>query len=402
MVIYCLNISNNSFKNMKIIKFKFLGIFLFLMIFASISLKSQWVIMKNDADSLVHLGTYYIYNVEFDKAENCFNKIKEIYPEHPAGYFLDAMVYWWRITLNRETKSYDKPFENRIQKVIDICDDILDTNENNLTALFFKAGAMGYRARHYAQRESWVKAAADGAEAYSLMTDCQKIAPGNHDIMLGTGIYNYFAIAIPEKYPFVKPFMAFFPKGDKQLGIYQLRAASRQARYAAVEARVVLLQIYNTFERDFDIAQSIAKELFDKYNNNPYFHRYFARLLVRHGGSEGYEDEWRKILINCMDKKTGYDNFTAREAMYYIGLSLMRRNEYNQALKYFLKANEGKSIDNEDSGFTVNVNIFIGNIYDIQNEREKAKKFYSAVLSMKEFDNSHTKAKIYLEKPYRR
>jgi tetratricopeptide (TPR) repeat protein len=356
--------------------------------------------MKNDADSLVRLGTNQIYNVEFDKAEESFKKVIAMYSEHPAGYFLDAMVYWWKITLHRETQKYDKAFEDRIEKVINICDKILDTNENDLTALFFKAGAMGYRGRHYAQRESWVKAASDGASAYSLMVECQKLAPANHDIMLGTGVYNYFAIAIPEKFPMVKPLMTFFPKGDKQLGIYQLRAASRKARYAAVEARVVLLQIYNTFEKDVDLAYTVSKELFEAYPNNPYFHRYLARIQVRKGDQNEYESTWREILIKCMDKKTGYDNFTAREAMYYIGLSLMRKSDLDNALKYFLKASEGSFIDSEDSGFSVNVNIFIGNIYDSKNKREEAKKYYAKVLKMKEFDNSHTKAKVYMERPY--
>ncbi|GAB1371264.1 hypothetical protein MASR1M45_13260 [Candidatus Kapaibacterium sp.] len=324
-----------------------------------------------------------------------------MYPGHPAGYFLDAMVYWWKITLHRDTKKYDSPFEERIEKVIRISDKILDTNSSDLGALFFKAGAMGYRARHYAQRESWVKAASDGAAAYSLMVECQKLAPANHDIMLGTGIYNYFAVAIPEKFPLVKPLMTFFPRGDKQLGIYQLRAASRKARYAAIEARVVMLQIYSTFEKDNDIAQAIARELFDAYPNNPYFHRYLARILVRKGEQELYEKEWRDILNKCMDKKVGYDHFTAREAMYYVGLSLMRNRNYDSALRYFLKAGEGAVIDDEDSGFTVNVNLFIGNIYDIKNKRSDAKKYYTKVLKLKEFDNSHTKAKVYLERPYK-
>lgn len=361
---------------------------------------SQWVIMKQDADSLVREGTFFIYNVEFDKAETCFRQVKEMYPKHPVGYFLDAMVYWWKITLYRETTKFDDPFEDRIGKVISLCDDILDDNENDLAALFFKAGALGYRGRHYAQKESWVKAASDGASAYNLMIKCQKLAPANHDIMLGTGLYNYFAVAIPEKFPVVKPLMTFFARGDKQLGIYQLRAASRKARYAAVEARVVLLQIYNSFEKDYDIAQSIAKELLDTYNNNPYFHRYYARLLVRRGDQGGYEEEWRKILNRCLDKKVGYDNITAREAMYYIGQSLMIKGENDAALRYFLKANEGKIVDKEDTGFTVNANIFIGNLYDKKKNRSEAKKYYSNVLKMKEFDNSHTKARRFLEKPY--
>ncbi len=385
-----------------IMKYKFIFFIVIILYINNSSLFAQWVILKNDADSLVRQGTFFIYNVEFDKAETCFKKVQQMYPDNPAGYFLEAMIYWWKITLHRETTKFDAPFEQRIEKVIDICNNILDTNDKDLGALFFKAGAMGYRARHYAQRESWVKAATDGASAYKIMNECQKIAPANHDIMLGTGIYNYFAVAIPEKFPMVKPLMTFFPRGDKQLGLYQLRAASRKARYAALEARVVLLQIYNSFEKDPDIALSIAKELLDTYPRNPYFHRYYARLLVRKGEQDNYEKVWREILIKCMDNEIGYDPFTAREAMYYIGYALMRRGEYDSALRYFLKANEGSKIDTEDSGFTVNVNIFIGNIYDLKNNRNEAKKYYSAVLKLKEYDNSHTKAKIFLEKPYKR
>ena len=63
--------------------------------------------MKSDADSLVRVGIQYIYNVEFDRAHECFVKIINLYPEHPAGYFLDAMIDWWKITLFRDTKIYD-------------------------------------------------------------------------------------------------------------------------------------------------------------------------------------------------------------------------------------------------------------------------------------------------------
>ena len=59
---------------------------------------SQWAILKSDADSLVRQGANHIYNVEFDSAEVAFQQVIERYPEHPAGYFLQAMVDFWRFT----------------------------------------------------------------------------------------------------------------------------------------------------------------------------------------------------------------------------------------------------------------------------------------------------------------
>jgi len=374
---------------------KFKLLILFFLILSYNSSYSQWAIMKSDADSLVRVGIQYIYNVEFDRAHECFVKIINFYPKHPAGYFLDAMIDWWKITLFRDTKIYDQSFENKIQNVINICDNLLYTNPKDINALFFKAGALGYRARFYTQKQDWFKAIKDGVSAYNLMIECQIIAPGNHDIMLGTGIYNYFSVAIPEQFPFTKPLLTIFPKGDRQLGIYQLRASSKLARYTAIEARVILLQIYYTFEKDNDLAHSIAEELFTKFPNNAYFHRYLARILVRKGLYEEFEQMWRDILIKCMDKKPGYDRLTAREAMYYIGLALMRNGELNEALKYFKKSEEGSLIldKDEESGFLINTIIYIANIYERLNNKKEAINYYKKALKFKDYENSHSKAR---------
>lgn len=373
-------------------------------IFAGLATKAngQWAIMKADADSLVRLGSQYIYNIKFDSAEVCFNKVKKMYPEHPAGYFLDAMVEWWRITLFKNTDRYDKPFLKKIEKVIEICDELLEENEYDINAVFFKAGAMGYRGRYYAIEEEWYKAARDGASAFSFLQKCQEIAPANSDIQLGTGIYNYFAIAIPEKYPLVKPLLSFLPPGDKRLGLAQLRAAKRHARYAGVEAEVVLLQIYYSFEKDNIKAFETAQSLHERYPDNAYFHRYYARILVRQGVYSKFEEEWRKVLINCMDKKPGYDNMTARESMYYIGLALKRKQDYENALRYFLKADEGNEVvdKDEDTGFLVNTKLYIAYLYDLRGQRNIAKKYYRQVLDLEEFESSHNKARKYLEKAY--
>jgi len=365
---------------------------------------AQWAIMRADADSLVQLGVSQIYNVKFIEAEKSFGQVIKLYPDHPVGYFLDAMVDWWKITLYRDNKSFDKSFLNKIEKVINVTNNLLSKNDQDIVALFFKAGAIGYRGRFYAQNESWVSAAKDGSEAFELLKQCYRIAPSNHDIMLGTGIYNYFAAVFPDKYPIIKPLLLFLPSGDRALGILQLNAAARQARYASVEAKVVLLQIYYTFENDIYRALELSQELNERYPDNPYFHRYLARAYVRRGNTEMYEKTWRDILIRCIDKKPGYERYTAREAMYYIGLALFERGDFQQALRYFYKSDEGsRALDKPSpSGFMIMSNMYIAQIYDIQGKRKDALEQYNKILRMKEFDNSHTRARQLIESPYRR
>lgn len=374
-----------------------------LFISFSIAANAQWAIMKSDADSLVRRGADYIYNVEFDQARACFNKVIQLYPKDPAGYFLDAMIEWWRIVLYPNDTRYEKAFLDKIEKVVAICDAILDSNLADINALFFKGGALGYRGRFFAQKKNWVPAADNGQEAYSILMRCMKIAPGNHDIMLGTGIYNYFAQALTESYPILKPIMRFFPKGDKEIGILQLRAASNNARYASVEARVVLLQLLYQFERNYREALNVALELQEKYPNNSYFKKYAGRCYAALGDLANQETVWRDVLNNFIDKKPGYDNNAAREALYYVGAALMERRELEMALRYFYKCDEASRLLDRDgpSGFMVQTNMRIGKIFDLQGKRKYAVMQYEKVLKMKESGSSHDEARRYLNNPYR-
>ncbi|MBL7998625.1 MAG: hypothetical protein JNL32_08320, partial [Candidatus Kapabacteria bacterium] len=230
-------------------------LFVFTAIVLAIVLTSrvhaQWAIMKSDAEVNIKKGMNYIYNTNFDSAEVCFRNVIQMYPEHPSGYFLDAMVDWWRMQIDKRNKSYSDQFLQKVERVVTVCDALTDKNEFDITGLFFKGGILGFRGRYYASNQSWLKAANDGREAFDILIKCSKLAPGNHDIMLGTGIYNYFAAALPEQYPALKTVMVFLPNGDKKLGILQLEAAGNKAKYAAVEAKVVLQQVYgNQFERN--------------------------------------------------------------------------------------------------------------------------------------------------------
>lgn len=365
---------------------------------------AQWPAMKTDADSLVRLGADYIYNMEFDKAEQCFKEVIERYPDLPAGYFLDAMVDWWKIVAFRNTREFDKSFLDKIDRTIKVCDRILDTNEYEVSVLFFKGGAIGYRGRYHAVRENWFRAANDGYSGFKILMKCLEIAPNNYDIMLGTGIYNYFAEVLPAENPALKPLMLFLPKGDKRLGILQLQASAKYARYANVEAKLVLLQIYYDFEKDFYASYEIAKELVEKYPNNPVFQRYYGRCLVSLYYLDEWENHWKSILDWCNQKKPGFDLLTAREALYYVGSALFERGRYDEALEYFYKCDEySRKLDKEGpSAFMIYLNLKIGKIFDLQGKRKYAIMQYNKVLSWRNYRDSHEQAKRYLQTPYTR
>lgn len=396
-LIKLLNIKLCYFQNR--LNFIIIIIFTFLI---NQNLHAQWPMMKMDADSMIQIGKDYIYNLQFDKAEEQFNKVIKDYPNHPAGYFLNAMVDWWKINLNQKDNAYDESFLEKINRVIDVSDRLLDSNSQDIKALFFRGGAIGYRARFYVLRKDYLKAAKDGNQGLNILIECLKVAPQNYDIMLGTGIYNYFSVALQDEYPALKPLMTFYPSGDKKLGILQLTASANNARYANVEAKVVLLQIYYQYEFNYVELLKISNELNNKYPSNPLFMRYLARAYNALGNFDKADILWRKTILMYMDHQPGYDAYSAREALYYIGNDLFYyKKDYKMALKYFLKCDEACIfLDEKPSGFRAAANIKIAKLYDLLGKREEAIKYYKIVLDITDFDNSHNEAKKYLEKPY--
>lgn len=383
-------------------KYRFLTILIIGLIGFSGELRANWAIMTPEADSLVLTGREKIYNCEFDEAEEIFKRVIEIDPEHPAGYFLDAMVYYWKLTLYRFTDYYHTPFLKRINKTIRVCNKRLDDNPHDIVALFFKGGAIGYRGRFYGENQSWVKSARDGINAYNILVECLKIAPNNSDILLGIGIFNYYTEAIPEKYPMTKPLLSFLPSGDKELGLAQLQACVNHSRYSRVEAETVLLQAYYSFDRNNKKALEIASSLHERFPDNPYFHRYLGKCLIRVGDFDRMETLWRDVLLLHIDDKPGYDNLTAREALFNIGWALQKKGDYKMATKYLSKCIEAsKMLDEEDgeiSGYRIEAELKLADCHFRLGNKSKAEKIYRSVLKLREYSNSHKRAEYGIKK----
>jgi len=355
-------------------------------------------------DSLVTTGIKQIYNIHFTDAEKTFRSVISDYPQHPAGRFFLAMIDWWKILLDIDNESYDDLFYQKLEDVIFQCDELLKKNEKNVDALFFKGGAIGFRGRLRAIRESWLKAADDGREALPIVERASKLDPKNQDVQLGFGIYNYYAAVIPEEYPLVKPLMIFFPSGDKAKGIDQLKNTAVNGKYAKYEAQYFLMTLNFQFENNPYEADTYAKQLSSEFPDNPSFERWVGRIAVKKGEAQRYVQVFTDVLDKCHQQKNGYGKVAEREAEYYLGLFYKNVNAPDSALPHFEKSLQlSLQIDkDETSGFQINTELYLGMMYDALNERDKAVKKYNTVLELKEFGSSREMAKKYLEQPFRR
>lgn len=364
-------------------------------------MSAQWP-HDPEVDKRIQQGIDHIYNLEFEEAEEDLGEVVTLRPDHPAGHFFVAMVQWWRILTNFTDTKGDEKFYDQLDKVIDLCDERLEKDDNDVTALFFKGGAVGFRGRLRANRGKWVGAANDGIVALPLVRRAYALDPKNADVLLGIGIYNYYAEVIPDRYPIVTPLMVFFPSGDRAKGLQQLEEASQRATYARVEAMYFLMQNMYMFEKNFGRSLEIAQQLTSMYPGNPLFHRYLGRCLIANGRLPAAHEVFVEIDRRVRIGQRGYDDYDARESAYYLGRYELFAGNYDKALHQFYRCDErSRSLDKEGpSGFMVMANLQIGMIYDAQGKRSQAQQQYRKVLSMRDYETAHRDARAYLKKPY--
>lgn len=346
-------------------------------------------------------GIELIYNLEFEKAEKIFAEIRARDPKSPIGHFFLGMTLWWKMMLDIDNTKYDDEFCNFMEKTIEVCEERLERNSEDVEALFFKCGSLGFRGRLRANRESWLKAASDGKDALPIVNKLQKLDKDNYDILFGLGLYNYYAEVIPEKIPAVKPLALLFPKGDKLKGIRQLELAAERSRYARSESLYFLLQIYYIYEKDYAKAIDYAKRLYQKYPRNVVFHTFLGRALA----SGGYWQEAEAVYNDVLQKsKSGAENYgerAAREAHFHLGVAMMNSRKIAQAMEHFRYAETlSKKIDKEPSAYQALTTLRLGMIYDLQGDHNAAVAHYKKVLQMKDYQNSHQLARTYIEHPF--
>jgi tetratricopeptide (TPR) repeat protein len=298
----------------------------------------------------------------------------------------------------------DEKFYDQLEEVIDICDNILDKNNRNVDAMFFKGGALGFRGRLLDIRESWFKAALDGKEGLALVFRAYEADPHNMDIQLGFGIYHYYADVIPAKYPAVKPFMIFFPKGDRMKGLQELENVAWNGRYARLESRYFMMTLNFQFEENMNETRRWGRILLNDFPNNPNFQKYYGLSFVKENNYPEAVKTFRDIYRKCNEGKPGYNKRFKREAGYYIAMDYKLRDITDSSAAFFeISEKLSRELDGKnESGFLINTVLYLAMLYDELGQRDKAIRYYNEVLRLKERNNSHSLARHYLKTPYRK
>jgi hypothetical protein len=105
---------------------------------------------------------------------------------------------------------------------------------------------------------------------------------------LTSGLYNYLTAEAARRFPLLKPYAIFYPRGDRGLGIAQLEKAfaSNQPLWKT-EAGYFLMRIHLEQGQDAPKAEPYARWLTATYPSNLIFQYYHLQVLMALKEEEG-------------------------------------------------------------------------------------------------------------------
>jgi tetratricopeptide (TPR) repeat protein len=363
-------------------------------------------------DTLRAEGNDAVYNLEYKLAREKFDRLVKIAPDHPAGYIYLANNMWleWLNSSRRlsatlyngdsfyqqdaEEDKFDpkreKEFNDYIRQAVGIAKARLQKNPQDTEALYYQGAALGLRAAYSVTvKRSFRRAMGDANGSIQIQKKVVKLDPNYHDAYLSIGLYEY----VIDSLPFVWRTLARLAglKGSKSKGIEHLELATQKGKFAADDARVILIGIYSR-EKQPEKALEVISYLAKKYPRNYLLGVERANMLYQRGRKQEGADSFAALLKDAQIAQAATDHIN-----YQWGESLMNTGEYAAAVEHYKEVTRWAKSDKSLISLS---HLHTGQALDALGKREEALAEYQTVLKRENIFDAHKLANEYVKKPY--
>jgi tetratricopeptide (TPR) repeat protein len=349
------------------------------------------------ANKDILMGIDLLYNEQFNDAETLFRKLIVESPDKPVGYFYLAMVTWSRLASGFWSPETVKEYKERLDRAIDVARSRIENNSSDPYDFFYLGGALGFKGRFELMKENWLSSFFLARNSIDAFRTCLKMDPNNKDVLLGFGTFDYYTAHLSGLLKFLTYLLVH--KGSEEEGLRKLHLAAKEATYSATEAKSMLLHIYLFLEDDFLKALKLADDLTNKYRQSMRYSVLLGVCYIRLGMDSEYHG-----TVNLLRQKSlqaGTLNEACpweKRALYLETVYDLYHGQYRDArtkLEIILK---GKDLLNDPEMIAWPV-LKIGMSYDLEGNRDEAKKYYHRVLDMENGAGAQFLAKKLLEDP---
>src|SRR5690606_8077441 len=216
----------------------------------------------------------------------------------------------------------------------------------------------------------------DASAAKDYVLDVARRDPDNADYQFGKGGYDYYAATLREDHPRFRPLLSLFARGDRERGLRLLEHTFQEGTYLQAEAAYQLALLHYLHAHDYDAALRYTHWLRYYSPDNAFFHALEGRIQAHFGHYDEADAIFRAVLLRHALRRSGYNDATAEQALYFLARNAMIRRDYDGALAHLYRLQQIAERREEVSAFQVLGRLRQGMAFDARGEREAAVRRY--------------------------
>ena len=257
-----------------------------IILFFIATLCSAQTYPNSKVDSLLRSGIDLIISQKYNQAEKTFYVLDRQYSELPLGkiYLTAAHI---AETADYGTDPESDSIEDKLDKVVDLSERLLDENEQSIWNNYFMALSLAYKAYFNILTGDYISAFSDGYKSVQYYERCAEIDSNFYESYLALGTYKYWKSAKTKSLNWL-PFI----KDNRDEGIRLLKKSINNFTYNKYLALNSLVWIYID-EKEFWESEVLSNTALKDYPDS----RFFIWGLAR-----AYEDLDTQKAINSYEK----------------------------------------------------------------------------------------------------
>jgi tetratricopeptide (TPR) repeat protein len=326
-----------------------------------------------------------LINNQLRQAKVILNNHLKQSSDDPMNGFYEGTVLWAESGEGTDLKLSQKALL-KLNKNLRATHTSLKKNINAPKTRLSKGMTQMLIARIHASRQEWIKAYRYGKAARHELQQLLTDYPDEKDVLLGLGLFEFYTGSVPPHLRWLTRLMRF--SGDRQKGISMIQNAVRQSKILGPEAaRVLLTEVIDNDRSQSCQYLSLAKDMRNKYRNNPQFSIASQVLL----NNCGYPELALKENQDAIIQFSKYSKLVSELKLQRLHIlsNLGKTEEINQF----------KGLSKNDS---YHRELTLGKAHDVKNMRQKAIEYYTKAQKLAANIEGLDSNLSYLQKPYKK
>lgn len=384
-----------------------------LLVLASLLIFTAWA-----GDPLVERGYVHFYNLDFDESIADFQGAIALHPNDPElhNHLAQTIVFqemcrdgalesemvsgnnsflrWPKLNPSARTEQW---FLDEVAKAMALAQARIDKNPKDAAALYALGISYGLRSNYYwVVKKAWHDSLKDATTARRLHARVEALEPDNVDARLVEGLHDYIIGSLPWTWRTLGFLIGMH--GDKETGIRIVQDVAAHGSDNRIEAEVFLGALYRR-ENQTRRAVPIVEDLIRRFPRNYLLRLELSQMYSMAGDKTNALAAVGKVVELKTKHAPGYDRVPWEKIYYQQGTIEFWYGELDHALGHLQQVAAAPEVDLNTGVYTY---LRIGQIYDLQQHREKALEAYRKAIAYAPEADGAQEARKYLETPYRR